>query len=151
MWTQKHYRRALDWSVAYFNACCGQHAALTAILFLFFLFANIIAVTYIPGLCLTVIFSLSIIFLLLDGFLLALDLKAAEQRVQDLNIFKSNEILYLINKARENQELLVEINKRLWVLEKKKGLVLPIPRRISDNMLRGMEEGRGCFDCDTEI
>jgi hypothetical protein len=47
--------------------------------------------------------------------------------------------------------LLVEINKRLWVLEKKKGLVLPIPRRISDNMLRGMEEGRGCFDCDTEI
>ncbi len=150
MWTRKHCSRALDWSVAHFNACCDQHAALTAILFLFFLFANIIAVTYIPGLWLNVIFSSSIIFLLLDGFLLAMDLKAAEQRVQDLNIFKSNEILFLINKARENQELLVEINKRLWVLEKKKGLVLPIPRRISDNMLRVMEEGRGCFDCDTE-
>jgi len=73
-----------------------------------------------------------VVFLFFDGFLLALDLKAAEQRVQDLDIFKSSEMIGLIQKITYNQQLLLDIRSRIRPLEKRRGLSLQAQERISE-------------------
>lgn len=112
-----------------------------------FAFANIIAISYIPYFGFNLAMFSFVVFLLLDGCLLALDLKAAEQRVQDLSIFKSNEMIFLITKATENQELLTAISKRLCSLEKNRGLILPSTTSISDTltMMEGGWLKTGCY------
>ena len=128
----KLYSRALAWFVSHFNAYCGKRTTLTSIFLIFVIFANIFAVAFLPYVWINVVLSLLIAFLLLDGFLLALDLKAAEQRVRDLDIFKSNEIVFLINKARENNDLLYAVSDKLLVLERKTSLILSSPSLMSD-------------------
>ena len=119
------------WSVRQFHACYAQHPAVLPA-FLLFGLANIIPMTCLPCLWLNIALSLTVVFLFFDGFLLALDLKAAEQRVQDLDIFKSSEMIGLIQKITYNQQLLFDIHSRICLLEKRRGLSLPAQERISE-------------------
>lgn len=118
------------WAVQQFHACHAQHLMLPA--FLLFGLGNIISMACLPCLWLNIALSLTVVFLFFDGFLLALDLKAAEQRVQDLDIFKSSEMIGLIQKITYNQQLLLDIRSRIRPLEKRRGLSLQAQERISE-------------------
>jgi hypothetical protein len=106
-----------------------------------FVLANIFAAMHIPAIWMNAVTATLIVFLLVDGFLVAMDLKAAEQRIQDLNIFKSNQMTFLINKTSENNNLLHIISSRLLILEKKTCVLLSSRGLISADMCVPNEAG----------